>query len=149
MICRTHFGSRGHSSARRHSFDLPDTPFVSWTFFILWKLLCSRLHSFDLVVTPLIWRTLLSPRGHPFETADFPLVLRTLFSSRRHFYFIYSPPRPRILILVLIQYYSVICRPSDHTVGRPWAEIRTWTICAGLGIRSFDFRANCLFFVQK
>ena len=24
-----------------------------------------------------------------------------------------------------LQYYSVICRPSDHTVGRPRAEIRT------------------------
>ena len=24
----------------------------------------------------------------------------------------------------MLQYYSVICRPSDHTVGRPRAEIR-------------------------
>ena len=28
-------------------------------------------------------------------------------------------------IILLIQYYSVICRPSDHTVGRPRAKIRT------------------------
>ena len=28
-------------------------------------------------------------------------------------------------IILFIQYYSVICRPSDHTVGRPRAEIRT------------------------
>ena len=27
---------------------------------------------------------------------------------------------------LLVQYYSVICRPSDHTVGRPRAEMRTW-----------------------
>ena len=27
--------------------------------------------------------------------------------------------------MLFIQYYSVICRPSDHTVGRPRAEIRT------------------------
>ena len=25
-----------------------------------------------------------------------------------------------------MQYYSVICRPLDRTVGRPQAEIRTW-----------------------
>ena len=29
------------------------------------------------------------------------------------------------LFIVFIQYYSVICRPSVHTVGRPQAEIRT------------------------
>ena len=28
-------------------------------------------------------------------------------------------------IILFIQYNSVICRPSDHTVGRPRAEIRT------------------------
>ena len=28
-------------------------------------------------------------------------------------------------IILFIQYYIVICRPSDHTVGRPRAEIRT------------------------
>ena len=28
-------------------------------------------------------------------------------------------------IVLFIQYYSVICRPSDHTVGRPRAENRT------------------------
>ena len=28
-------------------------------------------------------------------------------------------------IILFIQYYSMICRPSDHTVGRPRAEIRT------------------------
>ena len=28
-------------------------------------------------------------------------------------------------IILFIQYYSVICRPSDHTVGRPQAKIRT------------------------
>ena len=27
---------------------------------------------------------------------------------------------------LLLQYYSVLCRPSDHTVGRPRAEMRTW-----------------------
>ena len=27
-----------------------------------------------------------------------------------------------------IQYYSVICHPSDHTVGRPMAENRTWDL---------------------
>ena len=27
--------------------------------------------------------------------------------------------------IIFIQYYSMICRPSDHTVGRPRAEIRT------------------------
>ena len=27
---------------------------------------------------------------------------------------------------LFIQYYSVICRPSDHPVGRPQDEIRTW-----------------------
>ena len=26
---------------------------------------------------------------------------------------------------LIVQYYSVICRPSDHTVARPQAEIRT------------------------
>ena len=26
---------------------------------------------------------------------------------------------------LFVQYYSVICRPSDHTVGRPLAENRT------------------------
>ena len=26
---------------------------------------------------------------------------------------------------LFIKYYSMICRPSDHTVGRPRAEIRT------------------------
>ena len=36
-----------------------------------------------------------------------------------------SPPRPRDFNTLFIQYYSVICRPSDHTVGRPQAEIRT------------------------
>ena len=30
-----------------------------------------------------------------------------------------------IFIILFIQYYSVTCRPSDHTVGRPRAEIRT------------------------
>ena len=40
-------------------------------------------------------------------------------------FFIYSPPRPRVFITLFIQYYSVICRPSDHTVGRPRAKIRT------------------------
>ena len=25
-----------------------------------------------------------------------------------------------------VMYYSMICRPSDHTVGRPRAETRTW-----------------------
>ena len=29
------------------------------------------------------------------------------------------------LYILFIQYNSVICRPSNHTVGRPWAEIRT------------------------
>ena len=28
-------------------------------------------------------------------------------------------------IIHTVQYYSVICRPSDYTVGRPRAEIRT------------------------
>ena len=36
----------------------------------------------------------------------------------------YSPPGPRVLTLFK-QYYSVICRPSYRTVGRPRAEIRT------------------------
>ena len=36
-----------------------------------------------------------------------------------------SPPRPRDFNTLFIQYYSVICRPSVHTVGRPQAEIRT------------------------
>ena len=35
-----------------------------------------------------------------------------------HFLKIYSPPRSRVFNTLLIQYYSVICRPSDHTVGR-------------------------------
>ena len=26
---------------------------------------------------------------------------------------------------LFVQYYSMICRPSDHTVWRPWAEKRT------------------------
>ena len=26
-----------------------------------------------------------------------------------------------VFIILCIQYYSVICRPSDHIVGRPWA----------------------------
>ena len=30
---------------------------------------------------------------------------------------------------LFVQYYSVICRPSDHTVGRPRAEIRTRVQC--------------------
>ena len=30
-----------------------------------------------------------------------------------------------VFIILFMQYYSVICRPSDHTVGRPRAEIRT------------------------
>ena len=30
-----------------------------------------------------------------------------------------------VVIILFIQYYSVICRPSDHIVGRPRAEIRT------------------------
>ena len=40
---------------------------------------------------------------------------------------IYSPLRPRVFNTLFIQYYSEICRPSDHTVGRPppRAEIRT------------------------
>ena len=31
----------------------------------------------------------------------------------------------RVFIILFIQYYSMICRPSDHTVERPWADIRT------------------------
>ena len=30
-----------------------------------------------------------------------------------------------VFLILFIQYYSVICRTSDHTVGRPRAEIRT------------------------
>ena len=30
-----------------------------------------------------------------------------------------------VFIILFIQYYSVICRPSDQTVGRPQAEILT------------------------
>ena len=39
--------------------------------------------------------------------------------------FFYNPPRPRVFVTLFIQYYSAICCPSDHTVGRPRAEIRT------------------------
>ena len=47
-----------------------------------------------------------------------------------HFYcffvlFFYNPPRPSVFIILTVQYFSVICRPSDHTVGRSLAEIRT------------------------
>ena len=30
-----------------------------------------------------------------------------------------------VIQYTVLQYYSVICRPSDHTVGMPRAEIRT------------------------
>ena len=26
---------------------------------------------------------------------------------------------------LFVQYYSMICRPSEHTVGTPWAENQT------------------------
>ena len=32
------------------------------------------------------------------------------------YFFFYSPPRTRVLILYFVQYYSVICHPSDHTL---------------------------------
>ena len=34
------------------------------------------------------------------------------------------PPRPRVFITLVLQYYSVICCPSDHTLERPWVKIR-------------------------
>ena len=41
-------------------------------------------------------------------------------------FFLYSPPWPRVLIHYFYSMkYSVICRPSDHTVGRRRVEIRT------------------------
>ena len=42
-----------------------------------------------------------------------------------YFFRIYSLPRPRVLYEIFVQYYSETCRPSDHTVGKSWAEIRT------------------------
>ena len=40
-------------------------------------------------------------------------------------YLFYSTPRSRVLLHHFGHYYSLICRPSDHTVGRTRAEIRT------------------------
>ena len=58
-------------------------------------------------------------------------------------FFFYSPPRTRVLILYLyVQYYSVICHPSDHTVGRPRAEI--WTR-DGQGLSPQDHHASSSF----
>ena len=33
----------------------------------------------------------------------------------------YSPLRPRDFIILFVQYYSRICCPSDHTMGRPYS----------------------------
>ena len=48
-----------------------------------------------------------------------------LQSMSRHKSFFFFISFYGVFILLFIQYYSVTCRPSDHTVGRPRAEIRT------------------------
>ena len=40
-------------------------------------------------------------------------------------YFVNSSQEPRVLLLYLYSINSVICRLSDHTLGKPRAEIRT------------------------
>ena len=44
---------------------------------------------------------------------------------RSYIYFFWFQSFYGVFIILFIQYYNVICRPSDHTVGRPRAEIRT------------------------
>ena len=46
-------------------------------------------------------------------------------SKSLDFFFFFFKSFYVVFIILFIQYYSVICRPSDHTVGRPRAEIRT------------------------
>ena len=63
-----------------------------------------------------------------FPRSCFPSVYleETVQNSKVFFFKIYSPPRPRVLYFnCTVLLYSVICRPSDHTVGRPRAENRT------------------------
>ena len=44
----------------------------------------------------------------------------TLYTINFFFFLISSPPRPKFVgITLFTQYYSVICPPSDHNVGRP------------------------------
>ena len=46
-------------------------------------------------------------------------------SEKNVFNLFSSPLGPRVYDILLKQYYNVICRPSEYTVGRPRAEIRT------------------------
>ena len=42
-----------------------------------------------------------------------------------YFFFFFLSFYGVFIFIIFIQYYSVICRPSDHTVGRPRAKIQT------------------------
>ena len=54
------------------------------------------------------------------------IVLLLIFLKNKAIIFFFSSPRGlEFLFILFVQYYSVICRPSDCTVGRPRAEI--WT----------------------
>ena len=53
------------------------------------------------------------------------LYKMTLIFACVYLFFLDSQSRTRVFNTLYIQYYSMICRPSDHTVGRPQAEIRT------------------------
>ena len=61
--------------------------------------------------------------GHTVQLADFLRFLKIF----KDFFQIYTiqPTKAQGFNTLFIQYYSVICRSSDHIVGRPRAEIRT------------------------
>ena len=51
--------------------------------------------------------------------------------KKKFFYLLHSPLKPRRFNTLFIQDYSVICRPSDHTMGRPGLEPGTGDLVAG------------------
>ena len=52
-------------------------------------------------------------------------VLSKIFKNNCRFFFRFTAHPGRGFNTLFVQYYSVICRTSDHTVGKPRAEIRT------------------------